>query len=111
MIRATALAICLLHGPSGALAQDTTPDSSREIEESLDLFSEGAKKFLEGLQQDLSPLLQQLEDRIDDLNAYEVPEFLPNGDILIRRKPEPAPETGPEQVPELGPDGEEPIEL
>lgn len=115
MIRTTALAICLLHAPLGVQAQETIPDTSPEIEESLDLFSEGAKRFLEGLQQDLSPLLRQLEDRIDDLNAYEAPEFLPNGDILIRRKPDPIPETAPDTmpdgVPETRPDAEAPIEL
>jgi hypothetical protein len=106
MIRASAFALCLLCAPLGAPAQESDPERSPEIDESLELFSEGARRLLEGLQQDLSPLLQELGDRIEDLNAYEAPEILPNGDILIRRKPDADPETAPE----VGED-EAPIEL
>ena len=35
-------------------------------------------------------LLSDLYRLIDDFDAYEMPERLPNGDIIIRRKP-PAP--------------------
>jgi len=34
----------------------------------------------------LGPALRDLEEKIDDLNAYLPPEVLPNGDIIIRRK-------------------------
>jgi len=32
------------------------------------------------------PLLQDLNGMIDDMSAYHAPEILPNGDILIRRR-------------------------
>jgi hypothetical protein len=108
MFRTTALALCLLCAPWGALAQDPTPEPAPGIDESLELFSEGARRLLEGLNEELGPLLQDLGDRIEDLNAYEAPEILPNGDILIRRKPETAPD------PDMGPtppDSDAPIEL
>lgn len=42
--------------------------------------------MLRGLLEQMEPALRDLGAAIDDLNAYEVPEVLPNGDILIRRK-------------------------
>ena len=40
---------------------------------------------------------------------YELPEVLPNGDIIIRRvRPEDAPGNGPDRGPEPGPGGEPP---
>lgn len=54
----------------------------------------------------LGPTLEGLRDRLGDLGNYEAPEVLPNGDILIRRKPVvPDPQPGPTP----GPDGQ--IEL
>ena len=48
-------------------------------------FAEGwMKRFADKM----SPMVEQLKDMVDDLNAYEAPEMLPNGDIIIRRKPE-----------------------
>lgn len=55
--------------------------------EGLDLLGEGARLMLRGLQSELAPMLQALGEAIDDVNAYELPEVLENGDILIRRKP------------------------
>ena len=39
----------------------------------------------------MSPMVEQLQDMVDDLNAYEAPEMLPNGDIIIRRRPDAPP--------------------
>ena len=68
--------------------------------------------FMEGLMQDMEPALRDLEDLARDARplmerlrgelgtalgdlggpgAYELPEILPNGDIILRRK-EPLPE-------------------
>jgi hypothetical protein len=44
---------------------------------------------------------------IDDLSAYEMPERLPNGDILIRRRADAPPPAGGE-TDEASPDGSEP---
>ncbi len=38
---------------------------------------------------ELSPKLIELMRLMEDLDNYEMPQKLPNGDIIIRRKPEP----------------------
>ena len=43
--------------------------------------------------QELAPQLEVLRDKIIDFSAYELPEVLPNGDILIRKK-QPVPDDG-----------------
>ena len=81
-----------------------TPAAAEDdkLSQGLSLFSEATRLMLEGLGEELDPALQGLKGWLEDLTAYEVPEVLPNGDILIRRKtpmevdPDPyaAPETG-----------------
>lgn len=74
--------------------------------EGLDLFGEGTKLLLEGLRDQLGPALRDLRGAIGELDAYEAPELLPNGDIIIRRK-EPL---DPDEMPQLDQE-EEGIEL
>lgn len=70
-----------------AAAQDTpAPDGNPELSEGFSLLSEGARMILRGLQSEMAPMIEALGDVIEDVNAYELPERLPNGDILIRRK-------------------------
>ena len=64
---------------------------SEGFAEGLSLLGEGARLMLRGLQSELAPMLEALGDAMDDVNAYEMPEVLDNGDILIRRKPAPDP--------------------
>lgn len=71
-----------------ALAEDAPSDA----EEGWNLLREGSKLLLEHLFEEMGPALDELEGYVDDLNAYEAPVILPNGDILIRRKPEVTPE-------------------
>ncbi|MGR3505421.1 MAG: hypothetical protein ACU0B7_06080 [Paracoccaceae bacterium] len=96
--------------PSRPTEEGGSPD------EGLSLMERGARMFLEGLRRDMSPALEDLRDlvagmgpamqdfiqrmgpamtelldRIDDLSVYEAPELLPNGDIIIRRKPDAGP--------------------
>ena len=70
------------------------------------LFIEGIMKEmepaideLEGFAQDMGPALKMFADemgpklaeileQVEDWSAYEAPEILPNGDIIIRRKPD-----------------------
>jgi hypothetical protein len=52
--------------------------------------------------------LQDLNGMIGDVSAYHAPEILPNGDILIRRRVDPAPEV--ENDPEADP-VTEPVDL
>ncbi len=87
---------------SPALAEE----EGGSLREGLNLFSEGSRMILEGLLDDMRPMLeearpffeeemlpflQSLGDLIDDITVYEMPERLPNGDILIRRSPDAPP--------------------
>lgn len=70
-----------------AAAQETpAPEDNPELSEGFSLLSEGARMILRGLQSEMAPMIEALGDVIEDVNAYELPERLPNGDILIRRK-------------------------
>lgn len=113
---ALALAGALISGP--VFAQDEAEGEGR-IEEGWNLFSEGSRLMLEGLmdemrpmmeemrpliEEEMLPFLQSLGTMIDDLSAYEMPERLPNGDIIIRRRPDAPP---PDEVlPDVGEGGE-----
>ncbi len=102
------------------------PAAAQE-QEGPSLMERGAELFLEGLRQEMEPALEdllgladqfgpamqsflmemgpalaELAAQIEDWSAYELPEMLPNGDIIIRKKPPqdepdlplPDPETG-----------------
>jgi hypothetical protein len=71
------------------------PKDWEELRKSLEELSEGTQEFFESWVDDIGPLLNSLRDKIDDLSQYEPPEVLPNGDIILRRKPKP--KTPPEQ--------------
>ncbi|MEL7212938.1 MAG: hypothetical protein AAGK92_09775 [Pseudomonadota bacterium] len=99
-----------------ALSLTLTPATAQEsdVEEGFSLMERGAQMLFEGLMQEMQPRLDQLEDMtrelepkfrdlmskmgpaladlaemVDDFSNYEAPEMLDNGDIIIRRKPEP----------------------
>ena len=82
-----------------------------ENDDGFSLMEEGAKLFFRGIIEEMEPTLDSLQDltddmqpalrnfvdemgpafaeilgKIGDLNAYHLPEILPNGDIIIRRK-------------------------
>ncbi|RKF14924.1 hypothetical protein D6850_08640 [Roseovarius spongiae] len=62
---------------------------SREMEPTLrDLMglTEEMEPKLREFAQKMGPALADIMGKIDDLSAYHVPEMLPNGDIIIRRK-------------------------
>jgi len=37
---------------------------------------------------EMGPALADLLEQVDDFRNYEAPEFMPNGDIILRRKPD-----------------------
>ncbi|WP_245749687.1 hypothetical protein [Palleronia marisminoris] len=90
----------LLATPSFAQERDGPLNNGEggasDLEEGMDLLSEGARRLLEGLVGEAEPRMRELADalrdfdfdqlNIDDLSAYHPPERLPNGDIIIRRK-------------------------
>lgn len=92
------------------------------------LMERGAQQLLEGLMQEMAPALDELSqlmdqtgpalqdfvtemgpklravlDEVEDWSVYSAPEVMPNGDIIIRRKP-PTPEIAPEVAPEGTPE-------
>ena len=114
-----ALLICL---PLSAQAQE-------EEERGLSLMERGAQMFMEGIMKEMAPAIDGLEDladqmgpalrsfakemgpklgeildEVEDWSVYEAPEILPNGDIIIRRKPAPPleePEAPKEPAPQI----------
>ncbi len=45
-----------------------------------------AKENLRALLENMGPMMLELQDMIGDVTKYQLPEMLPNGDIIIRRK-------------------------
>lgn len=97
------------------LAAEEPPGSS--------LMEQGAKLFLRGLMSEAEPMLdemgramremepslrqmgprlKQLVDLMGDVTNYEAPERLPNGDILIRRRPGAPPVPALPHMPDQG---------
>lgn len=67
---------------------------AQEMEPAIDDLQSMMKEFgpaMEEFAGELGPVLAELLQKVDNLNNYEAPEILPNGDIIIRRKPD-APE-------------------
>jgi hypothetical protein len=85
-----------------------SPAAAQDAEEQPGLMQRGAEMFLRGLMEEaepaltemerafreiepslraMGPALQDLVAMIEDMGNYEAPVRLPNGDILIRRKP------------------------
>lgn len=79
-----------------------------DMSEGLNLLEEGTKLLLRGLMSEMGPAMEQMSDdlreALGNLSAYHAPEFLPNGDILIRRKTPLQAEPDPDV--EIGEDGE-----
>lgn len=63
----------------------------KDIEPAIDDFRSLAEEFGPQMQElllEMGPKLEELLEQIDDITNYEAPELLPNGDIIIRRKPD-----------------------
>lgn len=96
-------------------------EPAASAEEGFSLLEEGARIILRSLVEEMEPALKEMQEglgdamkemgpvlrelaaMIGDIRNYEMPEKLPNGDIILRRKVPPAPE-GPGTLP--GPDGQ-----
>ncbi|HSF90990.1 MAG TPA: hypothetical protein VLA51_02175 [Paracoccaceae bacterium] len=100
-----ALALLL---PAPLLAQDDDATGPSLMERGAQLFLEGLMNemgpAIEGMQdfvEQMGPALRDLMREVKDWSLYEAPEVLPNGDIIIRRKPEtPKPLDEPEPLPD-----------
>ena len=90
--RALALGLALATQP--ALAGDGQDTAGNpDIAAGREMITEGLKKLFEGLKDEFEPAGEAAEQGwndlvtwLGDLSAFEAPERLPNGDILIRRK-------------------------
>lgn len=60
-------------------------------EEELRELGDMAERMLRRFGERMEPMAERLRALVDDLDAYEAPEMLPNGDIIIRRKPDAPP--------------------
>jgi len=88
-----------------AFAQETDDSGMTLMERGAQLFMEGIMREMEpafedlsAMAEDIAPALREFADQmgpaltdmlgqVEDWSAYEAPEVLPNGDIIIRRKP------------------------
>jgi len=73
----------------------------KEMEPAIDELSELTDQMgpaLKSFADEMGPKLTELLAEVEDWAAYEAPEVLPNGDIIIRRK-EPLPEVAPQELP------------
>lgn len=102
------LAVSLFSTPAAAQEQSET-----DLDEGFSLMEEGARLLMRGLMTEMEPAIEglrdtfdemgpafaefaqtvgpafaELLDQVDDLRNYEAPEFLPNGDIILRRSPD-----------------------
>lgn len=79
----------------------------KEMEPAIDEFSGLADQMgpaLKNFATEMGPKLTELLEQVDDWSAYTAPEMLPNGDIIIRRKPDHPmvpPETPTEPAPQI----------
>lgn len=94
-ILALALALALL---PATLRADDAPQANPQLSEGAQMLSEGMKLLLRGLVDESAEGWGRLTDWLGDLSQYEPPERLPNGDIIIRRKPSLDPETGETEI-------------
>ncbi|MDC0738584.1 hypothetical protein N6L24_09850 [Cognatishimia sp. SS12] len=67
---------------------DEIEPALKDLEALADSMGPELRSFL----QDMGPAFADLLDEIEDWSVYEPPEILPNGDIIIRRKPDTLPD-------------------
>jgi hypothetical protein len=72
-----------------AAPAQSDPKDWEDLRKGLEGLSQNTLEFFESWVEDLGPILNSLGDRVGNLQNYEKPEVLPNGDIIFRRKPKP----------------------
>jgi hypothetical protein len=123
-----AFALCLIAAPVFAEDAPAAPEAESEgfslMEEGMKLVMRGmmdemqptidemskaldeAGPALQGLTAEIGPKLRELVALIDDIENYDAPVMLENGDILIRRNAPFVPKFDPKALPQPGPNGE-----
>lgn len=97
----TAISTALFLAVTPVMADSAnTPTKNDDVGQGLNLVEEGMKQLfrgmleemgpmkeeLRGLLENMGPMMLELQDMIGDVTKYQLPEMLPNGDIIIRRK-------------------------
>lgn len=94
------LSVALVANPAPA---QTLPPEGAPVDDGVGLIERGLRSILDGIFTEmepaigdmgraiteLRPLAEDLMGLIDEVGNYEAPVILDNGDILIRRKPDP----------------------
>jgi len=82
-----ALVVACLAIPAAHADTEGLPETLRELErQAEELLGPEAREAVESLLPMIESLMQRLPLLIDNLPQYELPEIMPNGDIIIRRK-------------------------
>ena len=88
------LAAAPFHAP--AYAEEAESERILPNEEELQRLGGLAGEMFRRFAEEAEPMAERLRGLMDDLDAYEAPEIMPNGDIIIRRKPDADPAETPE---------------
>jgi hypothetical protein len=94
-MKATAFCMIIALGVGGSTLSAARADSSELDRLAEDLLDRDTRDAIDSFLLLVQPLIEKFQVLVDDLPQYEPPEILPNGDIIIRRKP-PSPENGAE---------------
>ena len=89
----------------------SSPVAAQDVEEERVPLPRGLENLLADLFSEVEPRLRELRDAIGNLDDYEAPEMLPNGDIIIRRKTPLDPDAEPEIEEEPEAEEGEPIDI
>lgn len=65
---------------------DNKSDPILPTPEEMERLGRIAGEWMQNFADKVAPMMERLQELIDDIDAYEAPEVLPNGDIIIRRK-------------------------
>lgn len=109
MKQITAISTALFLAVTPVMADTAKND---DVGQGLNLVEKGMKQLFRGmleemgpvkddlrnLLENMGPMMLELQEMVGDVTQYHVPEMLPNGDIIIRRKVPLQPE-----IPENGP--------
>ena len=85
--RSVVAGAALLAMSPSAIHAESLPETLRDFSEQAEsLLSDEARRAAERLLPMIETLMERLPIVIDNLPDYEMPEIMPNGDIIIRRK-------------------------
>lgn len=106
---------CMKHALALIVVMSAATPAMAQDDDGLSLMERGAQMFFEGMLKEIEPAMDELQllaeqfgpslqdfatqmgpalgdmlDQVEDWSIYEAPEIMPNGDIIIRRKPDAA---------------------